>query len=42
VQDLRKQRAQRLQMPLAELGDGVEIRRIEPDNAHEIDALASG
>src|SRR5262249_27205658 len=41
VQNLRKQRVQRLQMPLAEFRDGTEVRRIEPHNAHEIDALAA-
>ena len=42
LQDLPKQRAQRLQMPPAELRDGTEIRRIEPHNAHEIDAFVAG
>ena len=27
-------------MALAELRDGAEVRRIEPDNAHEVDPLA--
>ena len=31
-----EQTAQRLQVPLAEIRDGAEIRRIEPHNAHEI------
>ena len=32
--------AQRLQVPLAEVGDGAKIRRIEPDNAQEVDPFA--
>jgi hypothetical protein len=36
MQNLLEQTAQRLQVPLAEIRDGAEIRRIEPHNAHEI------
>ena len=39
-QNLGKQSGERLQMALAEVGDGAEIRRIEPDNAHEVDPFA--
>jgi hypothetical protein len=39
LQDLQEQFAQRLQVPLAEIRDGAEIRRIKPNNAHEIDPL---
>jgi hypothetical protein len=35
-QNLREQAAQCLQVPLAEIRDGAEIRRIETNNAHEI------
>ena len=40
LENLREQPGERLQMTLAEVGDGVEIRRIEPDDAHEVDPLA--
>jgi hypothetical protein len=33
--------AQLLQVPLAEIRDGAEIRRIEPSDTHEIDPLAA-
>ena len=39
LQDLLKQRTQRLPMPPAEFRDGTEVRCIEPHNAHEINAL---
>jgi hypothetical protein len=41
-QDLHEQPGKRLQVALAEGRDGAEIRRIERDNAHEIDPLAAG
>jgi signal transduction histidine kinase len=41
MQDLPEQRAQRLQVPPAELRHGAEIRRIERHDAHEINALAA-
>src|ERR1700675_3549774 len=41
MQDLRKQRAQCLEGPPAELRYGTEIRRIERYNAHEIHPLAA-
>ena len=37
LQNLPEQAGERLQMALAEVGDGAKIRRIEPDNAHEVD-----
>jgi len=40
LQNLGKQSGERLQMALAEVGDGAEIRRIEPHDAHEVDPLA--
>jgi len=40
LEDLSEQAGERLQVPLAEVGDGAEIRRIEPDDAHEVDPLA--
>jgi hypothetical protein len=40
LENLREQSGERLQMALAEVGDGAKIRRIEPDNAHEVDPLA--
>ena len=40
LENLREQSGERLQMALAEVGDSAKIRRIEPDNAHEVDPLA--
>jgi hypothetical protein len=40
-QHLLEQLAQSLQVPLAEIRYGTEIRHIEPHNAHEIDPLAA-
>src|SRR5580693_5645193 len=40
LENLREQSGKRLQAPLAEVGDGAEIRRIESDDAHEVDPLA--
>ena len=40
LENLGKQSGKRLQVTLAEVRDGAEIRRIEPDNAHEVDPLA--
>jgi hypothetical protein len=40
-QHLLEKRAQSLQVPLAEIRYGAEIRHIEPHNAHEIDPLAA-
>ena len=37
LQNLREQFAKRLQVPLAKIRDGAEIRRIERHNAHEVD-----
>ena len=41
-QHLRKQRRQRAQLTLAELRDRAEIRGVETDDAHEVDAFATG
>src|SRR5580700_9850919 len=41
LQNLPEQFAKRLQVTPAEIRDGTEIRWIEPDNAHEIDAFAA-
>src|SRR4029077_8213587 len=41
LQNLPEQFAKRLQVSLAEIRDGAEIRCIERHNAHEIDALAA-
>jgi len=41
LQNLPEQLAKRLQVTLAEIRYGTKIRCIEPDNAHEIDALAA-
>ena len=40
LENLPEQFRKRLQVPLAEVGDGWKIRRIEPDNAHEVDPFA--
>ena len=40
LENLREQAGERLQMALAEVGHGAKIRRIEPDEAHEVDPLA--
>ena len=40
LENLREQSRKRLQVPLAEVGDGAKIRRIEPDNAQEVDPFA--
>ena len=41
LENLRPNRpGERLQVALAEVRDGAKIRRIEPDNAHEVDPLA--
>ena len=40
LENLREQAGERLQMALAEVGDGAKIRRFEPDKAHEVDPLA--
>ena len=40
LQHLRKQRGERLQTPLAEVADRAEVRDVQPDDAHEVDALA--
>ena len=40
LENLPEQSRKRLQVPLAEVGDGAKIRRIEPDNAHEVDPFA--
>jgi len=42
TQDLAEKRRQRVQMTLAELRDRAEIRRIETDDAHEVDAFPTG
>ena len=42
LQNLLEQIAKRLQVPLAEIRDGPEIRGIERHNAHEIDPFAAG
>src|SRR5450631_1398792 len=42
LQNLQEQRAERLQMPLAEVVDGTKIRRIERHNHHKIVPLAAG
>jgi hypothetical protein len=42
LEDLDEQLLQVLQVALAEIGNGAEIRRIEPHNAHEINAFAAG
>src|SRR6202043_4267492 len=42
LQNLQEQRAERLQMPLAEVVDGAEIRRIQRHNHHKIVPLAAG
>jgi len=41
LQDLHKQPGQRLQMPLAEVADGAEVRRIERRDHHEVGALGA-
>ena len=41
MQDLPEQSAKRLQVTLAEIRNSAEIRRIEPDDAHEVDTLAA-
>ena len=41
-QHLRKQRRKRRQMTLAEIRDRTEIRRVEADDAHEVDAFPTG
>ena len=40
LENLPEQSRKRLQVPLAEVGDGAKIRRIEPDNAQEVDPFA--
>ena len=40
LETLPEPSGERLQMTLAEVADGAEIRRIEPDNAHDVDPLA--
>ena len=40
LQNLREQAGERLQVTLAEVRDGAEIRRVEPDDAHEVDPFA--
>ena len=42
LQNLQEQRAERLQMPLAEVADRAKIRRIERHNHHKIVPLAAG
>jgi hypothetical protein len=42
MQSLREQAAQRLQVTLAEIREGAEIRRIETANAHEIHPFPAG
>ena len=42
LQDLHEQPGKRLQVALAEVRNGAEIRRIERGNDHEIDTLAAG
>ena len=39
AQHLAEKRRQRAQMTFAELRDGAEIRRVEPHDAHEVDAF---
>src|SRR5208283_4755803 len=41
LQNLQEQLAERLQMPLAEVADRSEVRRIERDNHHKIVPLAA-
>ena len=42
LQDLHEQRTERLQMPLAEVADGSEVRRIQRHNHHKIVPFATG
>ena len=42
LQNLQEQRAERLQMPLAEVADRAKIRRIERHNHHKIVPFAAG
>src|SRR5205823_4214469 len=42
LQNLQEQRAERLQMPLAKVADGPEVRRIQRHNHHKIVPLAAG
>ena len=41
LQHLHEQLGQGQQKPFAKIGDGAEVRRVERDNAHEINAFAT-